>query len=188
MKYISKIVVSLILIISMLFSTVSCVDLGGTSQSGSQSGGENQKAEFYIKGDNTLYMNVGESLALELVIPEDAKGEVEWTSSHSCVSVQGGVVTANDQGVAVVKAMLGDYVDRVTINVVDSGAPSTPDTPDTPENPDVPDTPDTPDNPSTPDNPNTPETPDNPNNPESPEEEPEEDYRISIRDSAFAQE
>ena len=121
MKYFSKIVVSLILIISMLLSTVSCVDLGGTSQSGSQSGGENQKAEFYIKGDNTLYMNVGESLALELVIPEDAKGEVEWTSSHSCVSVQGGVVTANDQGVAVVKAMLGDYVEVGCNTVLNPG-------------------------------------------------------------------
>ena len=165
MKSFNRIFISLILVLAILLNLASCMlensgSIGGTEQGGST----NEQAEFYIKGDNTLYMNVGESLALELVIPEDAEGEVEWTSSHSCVSVQGGVVTANDQGIAVVKAMLGDYVDRVTINVVDSGSSSNPDTPE------IPDTPDTPEDPETPEKPEIPE------NPEAPDEEPEEEY------------
>ena len=72
-------------------------------------------------GDATHTIKVGDTLTLELVVPEGAEGTPVWTSSHSCVTVKDGVITAVSDGTAVVKVMLGDYVDRVTVQVIDDG-------------------------------------------------------------------
>ncbi len=117
MKHFSKALVSLILIISMLFSIISCDNSGGALQPGEQGGTENQTPDFYINGENRYILSPGDRVTLTLTIPEDTEGEVDWTSSHSCVSVDNGVITVLSYGTAVVKATIGDYTDSVIILV-----------------------------------------------------------------------
>ena len=57
-------------------------------------------------------------MKLSVVRGKDLAGDVVWTSSNSCVSVIGGVVTAEAEGTAVIKATLGNKVDRVIIKAV----------------------------------------------------------------------
>lgn len=131
MKSLSKAIISLILIISMLLSAVSCGEAGGipdggnsggngeSSGNGNSAGGENgeENSKFYINGENRYVLAPGDTLTLTLSVPDGVMGEVEWTSSHSCVSVDGGVVSVISGGTSVVKATLGEYSDSVIILV-----------------------------------------------------------------------
>lgn len=119
MKNISKILAALLLIFVLLFNTVSCDLLIGTGDGGEQ--GQRDES-FYIDSPLTVDLDIGESLTLNLVRGKDLEGEVVWTSSNSCASVDDGVVTALAEGVAVIKATLGSKVGRVIINVKPSDA------------------------------------------------------------------
>lgn len=119
MKNFSKILASLLLIFVLLFNTVSCDIFGGN-------GGENnQQTErdesFYFNSSLTVDLKIGEQITIELIKGEGLEGDVIWTSSNSCASVENGVVTAISEGVAVVKATLGEKVARVIINVIGDG-------------------------------------------------------------------
>ncbi len=117
MKF-SRIIAALLLVLVLLFNTVSCDLLPNIG--GNISGGQEQRDEsFYIDSPLTVDMEVGESLTLNLIKGKDLEGEVIWTSSSSCASVDNGVVTAVAEGVAVIKATLGDKVGRVIINVTE---------------------------------------------------------------------
>ena len=113
---ISKIIAALLLIFVLLFNTVSC-DLLPWIDNGNNTDNEQKDDSFYIDSPLNVELKVGESLTLELVIGEDLDGEVVWTSSNSCVSVENGVVTALTDGVAVIKAILGDKSDSVIISI-----------------------------------------------------------------------
>lgn len=121
MRSFSKTIAALVLVFVFLFNAVGCdilpninLGIGGTSEPSDKS--------FYIEGEHTLNLTVGESVTLKLVRDEDIQGEVVWTSSSSCASVEDGVVTALADGTAVIKAALGDKADRVTVNVISDGS------------------------------------------------------------------
>ena len=115
MKNLTKILLALLLIFALLFNAVSCIP----GSDGNIDQGQEQKDEsFYIDGSLTIDMAIGESTTLNLVRGDGLEGEVTWTSSNSCASVEGGVVTALEEGVAVIKAILGDKVARVIVNVI----------------------------------------------------------------------
>ena len=118
MMKICKILAAFVLIFVLLFNTVSCDLLLGNNVGGedSQQQGEDKK-DFYIDSPLNVELKIGESLTLELVMDSSLEGEVAWTSSSSCVSVENGVVTALSDGVAVVKAILGDLSDSVIITI-----------------------------------------------------------------------
>ena len=118
MKNLTKILLALLLIFALLFNAVSCI----SGSDGNIDPGQEQKDEsFYIDGSLTIDMAIGESTTLNLVRGDGLEGEVTWTSSSSCASVENGVVTAISEGVAVVKATLGEKVARVIINVIGDG-------------------------------------------------------------------
>ena len=131
MKRFSRLLAVLILVAVMIFNIASCIP---SDSSGDTDFPNEPKEVFYITGDVTRTMKVGDTLQLDLVIPEDAEGTPTWTSSHSCAAVNNGTVTALSEGTAVIKATLGNYVDRVTIQVIapDDNQEDTPD--NTPDN------------------------------------------------------
>ena len=111
-----RILAAIMLICVLLINTVSCDLLPAL---GSGGGGDSVERDdsFYINSPLTVDLMIGESLTLELVIGKDLSGEVVWTSSNDCATVEDGVVTAIYEGVAIIKAILGDKVGRVIINV-----------------------------------------------------------------------
>ncbi len=117
MKSLNKILISFILIISMLLCTVSCTDFSNLLNSGEQGSTENKTSEFYINGENRYVLSPGDTLTLTLTIPEGIDANIEWTSSHSCIRVEDGVVTVLSCGTSVVKASFGEYSDSVIILV-----------------------------------------------------------------------
>ena len=121
MKNLSKILASLLLIFVLLFNVISCDIIGG----GNTGGGNDQQTErdesFYFDESLTIDLQIGEKYTIKLVKSDDLEGEVVWTSSNSCASVEGGVVTAISEGVAVVKATLDGKVARIIINVIGEG-------------------------------------------------------------------
>lgn len=121
MKKLTRILAAIMLIFVLLFNTVSCdILLGNNGDNGGQQGERDES--FYIDAPLTVELEVGESYTVKLVKGEDLTGEVVWTSSSSCASVENGVVTALSDGVAVIKATLGNKTDRVIINVTDPNA------------------------------------------------------------------
>ena len=110
MKSIGKIVASLLLIISLLLNIISCIPVTPDV--------DKDESPFYIDSDISIELNVGESITLTLIMDEDISGDVIWTTSHSHVSVENGVVTALSPGQAVVQAFLGEYSDGIIITVV----------------------------------------------------------------------
>ena len=118
MKLMSKVLAALLVIV-MMMGMVSCdiiTDL--LPQLGINNGGGGYTEEdFYIDGPTTINIKVGESSQLVLVIKEGLEGDIIWTTSDSCVSVEDGVVTGLSSGTAVVKAALGELYDRVVIKV-----------------------------------------------------------------------
>lgn len=122
MKFVTKLL-ALLLIIITLSSLVSC-DIIDKILPGVGGGSNNGQTDtsFYIDGPVKIDLKVGESRQLILVENEPVIGEVIWTSSDSCVSVEDGRITALSEGVSVVKATLGDLSDRVLVNVVPDSA------------------------------------------------------------------
>ena len=120
MRKISKILAAFLLTLVLLFNTISCDILLGNNNN--QPPEVEAKTEFYIDAPPTVDLKVGESLTLKLVMSDGLEGDVVWTSSTSFASVENGVVTALGEGVAVIKATLGNKTDRVIINIIDSNA------------------------------------------------------------------
>ena len=110
MKNYSRILCALLLVVTLLFNIASCIP------SANPQGGE-QTESFYIDGDAEITLSVGESIKLNIINKDNIDGEIIWTSSSSCVSVENGNIVALSEGTAVIKATLGDKVDRVTVNV-----------------------------------------------------------------------
>ena len=113
-KSFSKIIISFLLIISLLFSVTSCAFVSDTSTNTST---ESEEKSFYINGENRYILEKGEKITLTLTLDENIEGTVVWSSSHSCVIVDDGEITAVAYGTAVVKATIGDYSDSVIILV-----------------------------------------------------------------------
>ena len=111
MKSIKKLFIAWLLVLAILFNTVGCdLILGGPDEPSVENG------EFYIKDGVTLDLDLGESHQLTLIGDSD---EVIWTSSNSCVSVEDGYLVALGEGVAIIKATLGDKKDSIIVNVID---------------------------------------------------------------------
>ena len=127
MRNILKILAALLLIIVFVFNTVSCDVINGvidkiqnSTDNDTPDGDDGQTDDrFYIDGELKYEIQVGDTLNLVLVRGESLKGDVLWTSSNSCASVEDGVVTALSVGQAVIKASLGDKSDRVLVTVVE---------------------------------------------------------------------
>lgn len=116
MKIFNRSVAAILLVLVLLLNVVSC-DIPLTPDTGND-GNQTEEKTFYIEGPSSLQLSVGESTTLTLVCTEEIEGEPIWTSSSSCVTVDGGTVTARSTGVAIVKVMLGENITRVVINVV----------------------------------------------------------------------
>lgn len=145
MKKILRLISALMLIIIIVFNTVSCDIISGLVGNGNDPGGQESGSEsFYIDGPANINLEIGESKQLDLVIGSALEGDVIWTSSSKSVSVVDGLITAISEGKAVIKAALGDKLDRVVVNVLsdepaieDPEKPIVPDTPDKPEDSDI---------------------------------------------------
>lgn len=104
MKNLTKILVSTLVMLTVLLSTAACSFA-------------DQSEEFYIDGPASITMQVGETVTLELVKPDNLKGKVEWTADDNIVLVEDGVVVAAAEGITVVRATLGKYTDKVIVTV-----------------------------------------------------------------------
>ena len=121
MKNILKFLLSLILLFALVVNTVSCDILLPYIEEwvGNEQGKDEGEKTFYIDVDQkTIQLKVGQTLTLNVVRSEELEGEIVWTTSSSCTSVEDGVVTAIAEGQAVIKASLGDKYDRVLIDIV----------------------------------------------------------------------
>jgi hypothetical protein len=145
MNKLTRILAAIVLIFVLLFNTVSCdILLGNSGDNGivNNGGQQDNEEKFYINGPSTVDMKVGDVVLLNLVT--ELEGEIIWTSSSECASVANGIVTALDEGQAVIKAAIGSVCDYVTVNISaaedsDNDPPSTENPDDvTPENPDDP--------------------------------------------------
>lgn len=97
------------LIAALLFLLTACTPEGGS---------------LTIVNGSECSMYVGETLQLECKT-ENLEGEVTWSVSGGCVSVdEEGLVTAKFKGAAVVSASLAPYSDSVRITVSESLQPS----------------------------------------------------------------
>ncbi|MBO7196117.1 MAG: hypothetical protein J6V80_02165 [Clostridia bacterium] len=116
MKTFNKILAALLLTLIMLFNVVSCSLIpGGEGQGQSDN-------TFYINSVSSITLKVGEVRSLNIVRGADLDGNVVWTSSDGCVSVNDGKVAALATGQAVVTATLDGKNDTVTVTVVEAGA------------------------------------------------------------------
>ena len=115
MKKITKILAALLLIFVFAFNIVSC-----NTPSNQETPNTNESADesFYIDSTSPLNIKVGDSVTFKVVKSDNLDGDITWTSSSSCASVDNGVVTALKEGTAVIRAHLGEHVDRVIINVL----------------------------------------------------------------------
>ena len=117
MKSFIKIFISFVLILSISSCALSCNNYNGIINSDRQENTGNNTSQFYINGENRYILAPGDSITLTLTIPEGYDGVIEWTSSHSCVTVDNGVINVISYGTSVVKATLGEYSDSVIILV-----------------------------------------------------------------------
>ena len=117
MNKIRRIVAAWLLIFVILFNAVGCNLLPDIKVEGSSDVNEN--GEFRIDAGLTLDMMVGDTVVLELINTVDPDGEVIWTSTSSCATVEDGKVTAITKGTTIIKATLGDKVARVIISISD---------------------------------------------------------------------
>jgi len=124
MNKIKRIVAAWLLIFVILFNAVGCDLLPDIKVEGSSD--INKNGEFRIDADLTLDMMVGDTVVFEVINTVDPDGEVIWTSTSSCATVENGKVTALTTGTTIIKATLGDKVDRVIVSIFDN----TEDTPD----------------------------------------------------------
>ena len=114
----NKILVTWLLIFIFVFNAAGCHLIENFPENNENIGGSpNVDPDFYISGEPSIILYVGDEYTLEVVKAEDLEGEIIWTSSNSCVSVENGNIVALSEGTAVIKATLGDRVDRVTVNV-----------------------------------------------------------------------
>lgn len=118
MNKIRRIVAAWLLIFVILFNAVGCDLLPDIKLEGSSD--INKNGEFRIDAGLTLDMMVGDTVVLELINTVDPDGEVIWTSTSSCATVENGKVTAIAKGTTIIKATLGDKVDRVILSIFDS--------------------------------------------------------------------
>ena len=94
MKSIRKIIAAWLLIFVLLLNVVSCNLL--PNNNGGQNDNTQLEGEFYIDGPLTLRMTVGESVTLKLIKSDNLEGEVVWTSSSDCATVENGKVYATE--------------------------------------------------------------------------------------------
>ena len=117
MNKIRRIVAAWLLIFVILFNAVGCDLLPDIKVEGSSDVNEN--GEFRIDAGLTLDMMVGDTVVLELINTVDPDGEVIWTSTSSCATVEDGKVTAITKGTTIIKATLGANVARVILSISD---------------------------------------------------------------------
>ena len=119
MKRFVKLIATLLLVISLIVNAVSCdlllpfiEDSLGGEQSGvkpdggsteedndnDSEGDEEKEAEFYIKGDSSYDLTVGDMKALSVKKSSWLEGEIVWVTSNSCVAVENGVIIAREEG------------------------------------------------------------------------------------------
>ena len=110
---------SLLLILSLLLSFLSsCNTLGEeNSDTGTDDSGAAVKDSISIRGDEDILLEVGEQL--HLIVDISSQKSVSWRADSSAVTVEGGLVVAQKEGVAIVVATLGTASDSVTVTVID---------------------------------------------------------------------
>lgn len=119
MKNISKILTTWLLVLIFLFNAVGC-SISGTQNSNGNGNNEQTDLNFYIDSAETVNLKVGESATLKIVKSDNLEGDVVWTSSSGCVSVNNGVIVAVSKGISVITATLGEKTDSVTVNVTEN--------------------------------------------------------------------
>ena len=127
MKRINKLLTAVLLLIAIIFNTVSCEVISGELSIEEWLGiaekpDNSEEKAFYIDGPTSITLSVGESAELVLVKDSELQGEVIWTSSDSCVSVENGKIIALGEGTSVIKAALGDLYDRIVVKVEKAAA------------------------------------------------------------------
>lgn len=124
----------LLLVLAVVAAPLCSCDLLGTLQTAL-----NTATSISIQGEKQISLSPGETVRLELNLPDEVISGVEWTSDSDCVTVRAyGFVTANKAGTATVTATFGNRKDSVLIVVSLPEQPedaTTPDTPVTPEPP-----------------------------------------------------
>ena len=123
LKSIRKAIISMLLLLTFVFNAASCDLLQNLNISdifgGIFGGGtvEDNEEIFYIKSESAISIKAGEALTLECHRDTKLSGDVIWTSSASCVTVNNGVIKGISQGIAIIKATLSGYSDYITVTV-----------------------------------------------------------------------
>ncbi|MBR6681237.1 MAG: hypothetical protein IKL59_08255 [Clostridia bacterium] len=103
---IARISVSLLLLISTLLFAVGC------------NGGAELEA-LNITNKDHIELEVGYTVQLKTDAPDSVKNKLEWAASNTCVTVDGGYVTAKSLGKATVAVSYGSLSDSIVIEVVE---------------------------------------------------------------------
>lgn len=115
LKRTKKIFTCLLLALIICFNTASC-DL--LSNLGIGGGDKCEDDSFYIVGSATFTVKIGEKHTLECYREENLDGDIAWSSSSGCASVENGIIIGISEGTAVIKATLGEFSDYVTVTVI----------------------------------------------------------------------
>lgn len=75
-----------------------------------------------IQADERVYMPLGGKLQLKTNHTDEIAAYFDWAASNSCVTVQGGLVTAHAYGKCVVTVSYGIFSDKVMIEVSEQDA------------------------------------------------------------------
>ena len=119
MKRLTRIWAAILLIFVLIFNSVSCDILSFVDNKNEKQPTEKDES-FYIEGPSTYNIEIGDTLELAVVRGENLEGEVVWTSSDTSVAtVSEGVINAVGEGMAIIKATVGDLYDRVIIYVTE---------------------------------------------------------------------
>lgn len=115
MKKYVKILAAVTLVFLLLINATSCFLIGETPPKHPQ---ENN-GSIVINGGDVIKMTVGDTLTLTVTETNLSDGDILWSSSSSCATVDKGVVSALDVGVTIIKATVGEFYDTVIINIVE---------------------------------------------------------------------
>ena len=128
MKKRSKLL-SIVLLLSLLLSFLSSCGAFGNDNSDTGIGDQDNSAaeiedSISIRGDEEITLEVGEEL--QLIIDISSQKPVSWNSDSPAVSVEEGLIFAEEEGIARIIATLGTASDSVTVTVIDPASEDKP--------------------------------------------------------------
>ena len=120
MNKLKRIVAALLLVV-MLCSVLTGCDIDINSLIGKEDKAEDQIeiSQINIKNGERIELEVGETVQLEVDVPEEAMPHLKWSTSSNNIHLSGGTLTALQEGMAVVMVKYGSLSDSIIIIITD---------------------------------------------------------------------